>query len=59
MIKNLYKPFQWIANRFEQLDHWLFSEEERAPIGFIHAYIMSIVFSTIICLFILRMLGLV
>ena len=55
MIKHLYIPFQWVADRFEQVDHWLFTEEERAPIGFIHAFFMNIAFSTLICLFILRM----
>ena len=54
MIKSLYIPFEWVANKFEQLDHWLFTEEERAPIGFIHALIMNIVFSSIICLFIMK-----
>ena len=54
MIKSLYIPFEWVANNFEQLDHWLFTEEERAPIGFIHALIMNIVFSSIICLFIMK-----
>ena len=59
MIKSLYIPFEWVASKFEQLDHWLFTEEERAPIGFIHAFIMNIVFSTIICLFILSIGGLI
>lgn len=37
--------------------HWLFSEEERAPIGFIPALAMSIVISAGICLFFLGIFG--
>ena len=32
---------------------WLFSEEERAPIGFIPLFAMIIVISTAVCLFII------
>lgn len=59
MIKSLYIPFEWVADRFEQLDHWLFTEEERAPIGFIHAFIMNIVFSSIICVFIMKVVNVI
>ena len=36
-----------------KLYEWLFSKEERAPIGFIPLFFMIIVVSTIVCLFIL------
>ena len=32
---------------------WLFSEEERKPIGFIPLFFMIILISTIVCIFIL------
>ena len=32
---------------------WLFSEEERQPIGYIPLFFMMIVISTVVCLFIL------
>ena len=37
----------------EKLYIWLFSEEERAPIGYIPLFFMIIVISTVVCLFIL------
>ena len=37
----------------EKLYLWLFSEEERQPIGFIPLFFMIIVISSIVCLFIL------
>ena len=30
--------------------HWLFTEDERAPLGFIPTFFMIIVMSTVICL---------
>ena len=36
-----------------KLYEWLFSEEERQPIGFIPLFFMIIVISTVVCLFIL------
>ena len=39
--------------------HWLFDEEERAPIGFIPALAMTIVISTGICWFMLNVFGVV
>ena len=33
---------------------WLFTEEERAPIGFIASFFMTIIISTVICLFVSR-----
>jgi len=32
---------------------WLFSEEERKPIGFIPLFFMIILISTVVCIFIL------
>ena len=32
---------------------WLFSEEERAPIGYIPLFVLIIVISSVVCLFIL------
>ena len=37
----------------DKLYKWLFSEEERAPIGFIPLFFMIILISTIVCIFIL------
>jgi len=37
----------------DRLYEWLFSEEERAPIGFIPLFFLMIIVSSIICLFIL------
>ena len=36
-----------------RLYEWLFSEEERTPIGFIPLFFMIILISTIICIFVL------
>jgi len=36
-----------------KLYEWLFSEEERKPIGFITLFFMIILISTIVCVFIL------
>ena len=36
-----------------KLYEWLFSEEERAPIGYIPLFFMIIVISSVVCLFIL------
>ena len=32
--------------------HWLFTEEERAPMGFIPTFFMVIILSVAVCLFI-------
>ena len=32
---------------------WLFTEEERAPMGFIYLFFIIIVISTVVCLFII------
>ena len=37
----------------DRMYKWLFSEEERAPIGFIPLFFMIIVISTVVCLFII------
>ena len=37
----------------ERLYEWLFSEEERQPIAFIIAFFMTILISTVVCLFII------
>jgi len=37
----------------DRIYQWLFSEEERTPIGFIPLFFMIIVISTVVCLFIL------
>ena len=36
-----------------KLYEWLFSEEERAPIGYIPLFFMIIVISSVVCLFII------
>jgi len=36
-----------------ELYKWLFTEEERAPIGFIPLFFLIIVISTVVCLFII------
>jgi len=36
-----------------KLYEWLFSQEERKPIGFIPLFFMIILISTIVCIFIL------
>jgi hypothetical protein len=36
-----------------RLYEWLFSEEERLPIGFIPLFFMIILISTVICIFVL------
>jgi len=36
-----------------KLYEWLFSEEERQPIGYIPLFFMIIVISSVVCLFIL------
>ena len=37
----------------DRLYDWLFSEEEREPIGFIPLFFMIILISTVVCIFIL------
>ena len=37
----------------DELYEWLFSEEERAPIGYIPLFFMIIVISSVVCLFII------
>lgn len=37
----------------DRLYEWLFSEEERAPLGFIPLFFMIILISTVVCIFIL------
>ena len=39
------------------VEEWLFTEEERAPMGFIYLFFMNIAISTAICLFILAYKG--
>jgi hypothetical protein len=36
-----------------KLYEWLFTEKERAPIGFIPLFFLIIVISTVVCLFII------
>ena len=36
-----------------KLYEWLFSEEERTPIGYIPVFFMIIVISSVVCLFII------
>ena len=38
---------------------WLFSQEEREPIGFIATFFMTIIVSTVVCLFMLSVSRLV
>jgi hypothetical protein len=37
----------------DKIYEWLFSEEERAPIGYIPLFAMIVVISTAVCLFII------
>ncbi len=37
----------------DRLYEWLFSKEERAPLGFIPLFFMIILISTVVCIFIL------
>ena len=37
----------------DKVYEWLFSEEERAPIGYIPLFFMIVVISTVACLFII------
>ena len=37
----------------DRLYEWLFSEEERAPMGFILLFFLMIIVSSVVCLFIL------
>ena len=37
----------------DKVYEWLFSEEERQPIGFIPLFFMIVVISSVVCLFIL------
>ena len=39
----------FLSNCYE----WLFSEEERRPLAFIVAFFMTILISTVVCLFII------
>jgi|TARA_R110002020_G_scaffold380917_1_gene592051 hypothetical protein len=57
MIKSLTLPLRWIAKKAIVVEEWLFTEEERAPMGFIYLFFMNIAISTAICLFILAYKG--
>jgi hypothetical protein len=48
-IINIGEEIMWYDRFYE----WLFSEEERKPIGFIPLFFIIIIISTTICLFIL------
>ena len=41
------------GNKMKELYKWLFTEEERSPIGFIALFALIIVISTVVCLFLL------
>ena len=45
-----------VLEKLNNIYKWLFSEEERAPIGFIPAFFMNILLSTSITLFIIMVL---
>ena len=38
---------------FNRLYEWLFTKEERAPIGYIPLFFLIIILSTVMCLFII------
>tara|TARA_R100001443_G_scaffold1969_2_gene6785 strand:- start:7554 stop:7733 length:180 start_codon:yes stop_codon:yes gene_type:complete len=57
MIKSLTLPLRWLAKKAIVVEEWLFTEEERAPMGFIYLFFMNIAISTAICLFILAYKG--
>ena len=57
ILKSIAMPFLWIASKVEVVDNWLFTDEERAPMGFIYLFFINILVSTAICLFILSMIG--
>ena len=42
-----------VGGVMNKLYEWLFSEEERAPIGYIPLFAMIVVISSVVCLFIL------
>ena len=46
-------PITSIGENMNKLYEWLFSQEERKPIGFIPLFFMIILISTIVCIFIL------
>ena len=48
-IINIGEEIMWYDRFYE----WLFSEEERKPIGFIPLFFMIILISTVVCIFIL------
>ena len=48
-ITNIGEEIMWHDRFYE----WLFSKEERKPIGFIPLFFMIILISTIVCIFIL------
>ena len=50
-------PFKWLGEQLEDLNYWLFTEEERQPIGFIYVFFLSILISTLMCSFILSVVG--
>ena len=41
-----------------KLYHWFFTREERAPMGFVPTFFMTIVISAVMCWFITGMMGL-
>jgi|TARA_R100001530_G_scaffold124539_1_gene92787 hypothetical protein len=45
------------SNFFNNCYEWLFSEEERAPMGFIQTFFMIIVVSTIVGVFLIPMIN--
>ena len=57
ILKSISMPFIWLVNKMEIIDSWVFTDEERAPMGFIYLFFMNILISTVICLFILIVVG--
>tara|TARA_R100000781_G_scaffold64121_1_gene40543 strand:- start:112 stop:297 length:186 start_codon:yes stop_codon:yes gene_type:complete len=57
ILKSIAMPFLWIASKVETMDSWLFTDEERAPMGFIYLFFINILVSTVICLFVLSVVG--
>ena len=57
MIKSLTLPLRWIVSKAIIVEEWLFTEEERAPMGFIYLFFMNIMISIAICISILMLIG--
>jgi len=53
ILKSLAMPFIWCGKVVTAMDSWLFTDKERAPMGFIYLFFLMIIVSTAVCLFII------